>query len=155
MNWTGLAEQWLPRVIEERADVRSADAAYSALREMGMPIPRQYVREAWREQVIAQNYLPLINRMADEEIIPRRWFQSTEQRFTTPFAYKVRIRGTELETGQPLEKTVTIGSDIRYMVGEIREFGDYWAATYDFDMFISPPTVEITGVLHRAGARWD
>ena len=153
-EWRARAQSWITAGTEWPAEVTSADKAYAWMRDHAYYIPRQYVRDVWRESVYHKGYVPLINRLSDEQLIPRRWQQTGYQEIPTNYRYIVRIEGTVRETGEPMSRTIAIDTDDAMSLGEIRDDAEQAAEIYEFEMIGIGERIYIEATYHRRGATW-
>jgi hypothetical protein len=135
--------------------VTSADALYALLHDTPFEAPRRVVREVWADTVVAQSYVPLINRLGEEDLIPRGWVKKTDYKFDNPFIVKVGITGLDPETGLIKTKFATLTYDNMPTLGLIGEDsaalveGDSPKLTTEFYL------LEVMSVSHMRGKPWS
>lgn len=152
-EWRARAQAWITAGTEWPTEVTSADKAYKWMREHEYYIPRQYVRDVWREAVYHKGYIPIINRLSDESLVPRRWLATGYQKIPTNYRYVLKIEGTERETGEPMERTIAIDVDDAISLGTARSEAEAKADEYGFQLVGIPWGITVEAVYHRKGAR--
>jgi hypothetical protein len=140
-EWVETGTAWYP----------SADELYAALRGTPYEAPRRIIREEWREHIASQGYVPLINRMSDEDYIPRRWLGTTYADYLDNYAIKVKISGPDSLTGAIKEHFITLEYTEGYQVGVFRQDASDYVYLYGFELSPGACTVEIARVLHKRG----
>ena len=135
--------------MSEHPDITSADALYNQMRDSDMYVPRVYVRNEWRDRKTESDYMDIVERMEDDNVIPIGWMRKTSMNYDEKFIWKVDIKGIDAGTGRPVERTVTIESDKNETLDMILDAGWGWAAQYGLDLFARPPTVGISEAMIR------
>lgn len=153
-EWRAKAQAWITAGTKWPAEVTSADKAYVWMGEHEYYVPRQYVRDVWREAVYHKGYVPIINRLSDESLIPRRWIATGYQKIPTNYRYILKIEGMERETGEPMERTIAIDVDDAITLGEARTETETYAEIYGFEMIDIEWGVSIESVYHKRGRPW-
>lgn len=158
-----MPEQWLEAEYRARVEAwvdagtnafSSADKLYAYLRNTEFSAPRSVVRDVWRETIAAKEYIPLINRLDPDSLIPRSWVKTTDYNYSEPYAVKVKVTG-ELGLGPGVNEhyvTLLYGSmPTRGQIGE-----DYAGALEASNLSYSPSSLsfKIERVTHRRGASW-
>lgn len=152
--WEKMAEQWVPTAITERPDITSADALYAYMRESGAYVPRSFVREQWGTIKTEQGYAPIINRLEDDQIIPRNWYKDTSFEYQESYVWKIEVTGHIAETGEPSKRIVTIESAENLTIGEVLDNAFDWINLYGFEMLEETPQTEIVEFIHVPGTPW-
>lgn len=127
---------------EHPEDIGS-DAVYARMRYTDVYVPRAYVREEWGRRRKEQDYIDIIQRMADENFVPIGWMRKTSLDYKEKYIWKVGITGIDASTKRPVERTVTVESNENENIGSILDAGWGWAAQYGLDLYATPPTVQI------------
>lgn len=152
--WTKYAEQYVPKFATEHPDITSADALYSYMRETGNYIPREYVRNQWREEKRVGEYSSILQRLGDNEVVDRDWFRETSFEYREKYIWKVEIEGRLAETGERVTRTVTVESEDNLSVGEIYDQAADYAERYLYDFFTEVPSFSLTSALHKGAEGW-
>jgi hypothetical protein len=132
----------------------NADTLHKALVGTEFSAPRRIVRDVWRETVVAKEYIPLINRLDPESLIPRAWVQPTAYNYSEPYAVKVKITGQIEDSTGVTEHFATLLYDHMPTRGEI---GEDYAGTLEMSNLSYTPSslaFSITKISHRQGAVW-
>jgi len=154
INYHAIAEQWLPRIIAEDPTVTSADKAYTAIRDRGIDIRREPVREVWRETIRAGGYPAIVDMAGDEFNIPRSWYFTTTQQYGDNYAYQVRIQGQWAGTDIIIDQIVNVTSPSSLQAGEIRDTATELAVEYGIDVSLPSYQYNIVGMEHVRGRPW-
>lgn len=125
------------------------------MRENEYYVPRQYVRDVWRETVAALEYTPLINRLTSESLIPRRLYQTGYSKIPTNFRYIYVLRGIYEETGEFGTRTVAIDSDDPLTLGEMEDICFEDGTLYGFETLIPEFGVELLHAYHTTKRPWS
>ena len=153
-EWRARAQAWIPAAIGGDVGVTSADAAYVWLRDNDYYVPREYVRDVWREEIRGEQFIDPINRFDDERTIPRTWYKSGYQKIPTSNRYILEIRGHLEGEFEEVTRSIAIDSDEQLTVGELKEIALQYADYYHFSLAGEDFDVAFTSVYHKTGARW-
>jgi len=150
-KYRALVQNWIEAGQEV---VTSADALYELLRYTDFYAPRSIVREVWGETVAAKSYIPLINRLPEEQNIPRSMTQSTTWDYSEPYAVKVKVTGIMGEEGEIPEHYVTLLYAAAPTRGQIGE--DYAGMLEWSNIKYVPESLQynISAVYHKKGSPW-
>jgi len=127
------AEQWLPSLIARIPGVTSADKAYATFRDIGMYIPRSYVRSAWGEIIRGQSRISIIHRMGHEDRVPRDWMQETSFEYAERYNTIVNVGKVRDAKGFLVDQFVTVQSGENLTIGEILSTATQSAFDYGID----------------------
>ena len=144
-------EEWVAKGVSMAT---SADKLYALLRDTDLYAPRAIVREVWAEEVRSQGYMPLINRLDDEALIPRAWMKTTYANYDEAYALKVLITGVDAITGESKEHYITLESKTQLTAGEIRQQAADYLYHYHFKLEPGLSTISFASVLHKQGEGW-
>lgn len=125
------------------------------MRENQYYVPRQYVRDVWRETVAGLGYTPLINRLTSESLIPRRLYQTGYSKIPTNFRYIYQVEGIYEETGEIGLRTVAIDSDDPMTMGEMEDIAFDMADRYGFETIIPEFGVSLLHAYHTTKRPWS
>jgi len=126
------AEQWLPAVLARVPEVTSADKAYAWMRANDLYVPRSYVREKWGEIIRGQEYLSIVNRLSENDMVPRRWMEESVFEFGSQYNYVMKITGVDIASGELREEFMTVASNDNLTVEEIQGQAVNAASRYGF-----------------------
>ena len=132
----------------------SADKLYAFLRDTEFSAPRRIVRDVWRETIVADSYVPLINRLDPDSLIPRSWVKPTDWNYTEPYAVKVKVTG-QMGPGEELsDHFVTLLYSDMPTTGQVGE--DYGGALEWSNINYVPGTLSyhIEQVAHQRYQPW-
>jgi len=114
------AEQWLPAVMARVPEVTSADKAYTWMRENDLYVPRAYVREKWGEIIRGQETISIVNRLSENDRVPRRWMEESAFEFGSQYNYVMKLSGVDIASGALKEDFMTVSSHENLTVEEIQ-----------------------------------
>jgi len=154
-EWRARAEAWVPGIARQVDTVTSADKAYLWMRNNNYYVPRKYVRDVWREVKEQENNLPIINRMDDNQLIPRSMHRNTWSNIRRNNRYVVEIRGQYTDTGEEAIRTIAIDSDKQLSIGEIYGQASEFARNYGVALAAEGFRMNIAHALHRYGKGWS
>lgn len=153
-EWHARAEVWVPAIIVGHPEIVNIDTLWGITRDTEAYVPREYFREVAREYKETEVYLPIIDRMSEEDMIPRRWHQPTTRKYNTAYTYVVTVRGIDPEVGYGAERTMGIQSDTALTIGEIYEEADALVQMEDSPYYMLDYAFGFSAVLHRKGTEW-
>jgi hypothetical protein len=133
----------------------SADDLYQTLRGTEFYAPRSIVRQVWNETVRGISYLPIINKLGEDEGIPRSWVHSTSWQYEQPFAAVVKITGKDPFTQIESSDFVTVLYDNMPTTGQIYSDASDLAQAEETYPLKEKQTFEIQRISHVFGARWS
>lgn len=154
IDWLrALAEQYVEQAMIS-AGVTSADKYYAWLRDNELGVPRSLAREVWREYRASYEWLSLLERYPEREVIPRRWYASTDSDYIEKYGYKARVTYIDPETGETREKTFLVKSGVALNRKEVDD-----VIRVDFPkryphLIREVVDYKITTIYHRRGAEW-
>jgi len=154
-EWTSLAEFVVPQFMTEHPEITAADSLYSYMREEGYYVPRNFVRDAWREEKQVEGYRGLYNRLSEESLIPRQWHQESDYEWERNTAYVVRIRGVDVSGEEELDRYVTLTADRQLSIEEIETEAGSHAALYGYEVIQGFPSISIERAIHKRGSQWS
>jgi len=154
-EWMARAEAWVPAIMRRVEEATSADKAYEWMREHEQYIPRRFVREVWRREKEASQYIPTINQMPDEQLIPQHMHRTTESKMRRNVRYIVEISGRDVETGIPGTRRAAIDTDYPLTVGEVLDDAMSFADIYGFALAGPDFGVSIAHAFHASGRGWE
>ncbi len=149
-EWRQKAEQWVPAFMAAHPTITNADVLFAEMRKSDMYVPRTYVREEWRFRKAQADYMDIVERMDDDQIIPRGWMKPTAQGYSDRYVWKATLTGRLAETGQAVERNVTIESAKNEKVGTVLDVAWGYAAQYGLDLFEAPPTITIIEAMYTS-----
>lgn len=147
-EWRQRAEQWVPAFMAEHPDITNADVLFDQMRESDMYTPRFYVREEWGFRKAQSDYMDIVAMMGDEQRIPAGWKRQTAMNYREPLIWKVRLQGTLAETGQTVDRNITVEGDENLQIGPILDVAWGYAAMYGLNLYDAPPTITIIEALY-------
>jgi len=153
-EWHARAEVWVPAIIRGHPDVVNIDTLWEFTRETEAYVPRQYFREVARELTEIETYTPIINRMGDEELIPRRFYQTTTSQRRSAYTWVVEYTGIDPEIGLGVTDRFTLSSSKSLTLGEIRDESESMIVEDPSKAFMLDFTIEIVSSMHRQGTAW-
>lgn len=133
----------------------SADDLYQTLRGTEFYAPRSVVRQVWNETVRGISYVPLINRLGEDEGVPRSWVHSTSWQYEQPFAATVKIVGIDTYTQEERTSFYTLLYDNMPTTRQILEDADSVALSEVSGPLRDKQTFTIQRLSHVFGARWS
>jgi len=131
------AETWMAAMLAREPTITSADKAYDWLRQHDYYVPREAVRYAWRETIRGAEHIDLVNRLEEQERVPRSWMEETSFRYGQAYNYIVEIAGRDSATGEVRKEYVTVTSQENLTLGEV--FADAAQAAYDYGYMVWAP----------------
>lgn len=133
----------------------SADDLYRTLRGTEFYAPRSVVRQVWNETVRGISYVPLINKLGEDEGVPRSWVKSTSWQYDQPFAAVVKITGLDLVTQQTESHFVTVLYGNMPTTGQIYSDASDLAQAEETYPLLEQQDFSIQSISHVFGARWS
>ncbi len=132
----------------EHPDITNADVLFDQMRASDMYVPRTYVRDEWRERKTESNYMDIVERMSDADLVPIGWMRQTSLNYKEKFIWKVSLKGQLSATGEAVDRTVTVESDENLQIGPILDVAWGYAAQYGLNLFDAPPTITIVEAMY-------
>lgn len=153
-NWRQFGQQWLPGALEGLKGVTSADKLYESLRGTELYVPRSYVREWWNDNVRAQNYAPLLNRLGQNDLAPRSAFKTTDTFTRDNYFYLLNVTGFNPLTGETTTQHIGIYDNQNLSIGELQFRAAQMAEGSGVSVIGPDFDVSIQSVFHRRGGSW-
>lgn len=153
-TWQRIAEWTVPAFMEEHPEITAADEMYEYLRDEGFYVPRKWVREAWSREKTGEQYRPLLDRLDEEQLIPREWHEESEFQWEHNFAYVVKVEGQSATEDEIIERWVTVESDDPLTSDIIQTEAVSYASRYGFEVIQGIPSTTVERAAHKAGAPW-
>ncbi len=132
----------------EHPSITSADILFAQMRESDMYVPRVYVRDEWRVRKSEGDYMDIVERMSDADIVPLGWMRQTSLNYKQTYIYKVSIKGQLATTGEAVDRMVTVESDVNLQIGPILDVAWGYASQYGLNLFDAPPTIAIVEAMY-------
>jgi len=147
-EWRNQAQQWVPAFMAEYPTITAADTLYVVMRNTAYYVPRRYVRDEWRTRKAETDYMDIVNRLGDDDLIPERWMRGTDLDYKENYIYKLTITGIDASSKQPIERTITIESDKNMEIGDILDRAWGLANFYGADMIDTIPNIEFIEAMY-------
>lgn len=144
----------MPALITGHPEIVNIDTLWGLTRDTEAYTPREHFRVVAREYKEASAYLPIIDRMGDEEIIPRRFYQPTTSKRRMPYTWVMKVRGTDPEIGIGVEQTFAVQSTESMTLGEIRDEAERMIVEEDSPTYLLDFIIEMEATMHRVGTAW-
>jgi hypothetical protein len=144
-------ESW---IISGQATITAADTMYELLRGTEWEASRRIVREVWAEVKTGLGYIPLINRLPEEEYIPRSWIRQTDAELRENYLVKYRVSGIDAITHEFKWQYVSLEYDRLPSKGEIGEDSSQFIYRYLFSMEPGLTDITLLDVAHKRGLSW-
>jgi len=144
------AEQWLPAVIAQVPEVTSADKAYTWMRENDLYVPRSYVRTKYAEIIRGAEHIDIINRLPENNLVPRRWMEETSFEYKQKYNYIMKLSGVDAFTTEPREEFTNVASDEELSIGQAKLTALETAFEYGFNVLSAPFDISFD-VIKRKG----
>lgn len=138
----------MPAFMAEHPDITNADVLFDQMRNSDMYVPRSYVRDEWRERKQEGNYMDIVERMGDADRVPQGWMRQSDMNYRQKYIWKVRLQGTIAETGQAVDRKITVESDENMQIGPVLDVAWGYAFQYGLNLFDAPPTISIVEAMY-------
>jgi len=148
------AENWMPMIGGASPDITSIDKLWQTTRETPFYVPREAFRIAAREWQNEKVVLDLVNRLPEDNLVPRMWFKDGYQHMAENYRYVITYTGYNTETGQLYDQSLVVDSAQSLTLSEILEAADERMWTGAYPMEVEGQEREISGTYHKHRGEW-
>ena len=153
-HYIAQADNWMPMIWGAVPEIRDIDRVWETTRDTPFYVPREAFRIAARETRDHVYAMELVNRLPENDLIPRSWFKTGYQRMRSDYMYVISWKGTHLETGDPFEASTVVWSNESLTIDEIYQDAGEQAATGTPPLELFDLEVTISTAYHKARAPW-
>ena len=147
--WEKTSEQWVNAARSSNPDITSADSLYSYMRESGAYVPRAYVRSIWNDLKFKDDVLSRLSEREPDDVLPDYWHRDTVLNYQQDYVYTVKIEGRLMDSGEPVERYVTIESNDPLSQSDILGDAQAYAMDYELDMVLEPAQSSLVDLAKR------
>ena len=153
-HYIAAVDNWMPMIAGAHPEIVNIDKLWETTRDTPFYVPREAFRIAAREWKDHEKVIDLVNRLPEDNIVPRVWFKPGYQKMKENFLYTVTYTGKDTKTGKTKDSSIAVFSSESLTVEEVLADADKGMASGRYGMEIEGMTSTISTAYHKARAPW-
>ena len=148
------AEAWMPMIAGAHPEITDIDDLWGTTRDTPFHVSREAFRYAATEFQDHEKVLDLVNRLPENDLVPRMWFKKGYQHLARNYMYVVTYTGYNIESGELYKQPIPVYSDESLSIQEVLDAADERMDEGEYPMAYEGRSSWITTAYHREGGEW-